>query len=253
MKLCDTHVHSFRTFVGDKNMRLPNIAKRAEELGIDTVVITDHLMKGRDVEELRLMGNDVLAFRTSMPKTNVLFGVEVCEVNSQGLTLLDESLISNIALNLVIGGVHETHVAPGASLEEVARVQHAHHMMMMRNPLITILVHPWWFDKEEFDRLGLPWPEDLSFVPEELTRELGRASAETKTYIEISTMSGLCNRDTGDKFKASLREYYRILRDEGAYFAIGTDAHELSELNTIEEAVKLVRELEIPEDRFWQP
>lgn len=253
MKICDTHVHSFRTFAGNLDMRLDNIAKQAERNHIDVIAITDHLQKGRDVEELRMTGNDILAFKTHFPKVKILFGVEVCEVNDSGLTLIDESMLGDICLNLVIGGVHETHVQEGASLETVAKVQHEHHMMMMNDSLIEILVHPWWFDKEEFTRKNLSWPDDMSFIPDEYTVELARASKETGTYIEISTMSGLCNQDISAKFREDYKRYYKLLADEGAYFAIGTDAHRLEDMNTIKEAIKLVKELKISESKIWQP
>lgn len=212
-------------------------------------------MTARANTELRTTGNDILAYKASHPdmKVSLIFGVEVCEVNHDGYVLLDKSMIGDIGLHLVIGGVHETHCQPGASLAEVARVQHQHHMLFMENPLIHILVHPWWFDKAEFERLSIPWPEDMSFIPREYTVELAHASARTKTYIEISTMSGLLNKDTSRQFKEDLKEYYRLLAQEGAYFAIGTDAHELSEMDTVSAALDLVKELQIPEERLWRP
>ncbi|MCC8162319.1 MAG: PHP domain-containing protein [Lachnospiraceae bacterium] len=253
MRICDTHVHSFRSFVGADDMTLKNMESRAKRIGVDTIAITDHLMSERDVDELLTTRDDILSFRSGKPGVNVLFGVEVCEVNHEGMTLLDEELIRHLNLELVIGGVHETHVQQGASLEEVAVMQHRHHMMMMENPLISILVHPWWLDREEFTRLSLTWPENMSFIPEELTVELAHASRRTHTFIEISTMSGLCNRDASAQFRNDLQRYYQLLMNEGAYFAVGTDSHQISEMESIASALEMVKKLQIPEDRFWQP
>ena len=109
------------------------------------------------------------------------------------------------------------------------------------------------FQQQEFQRLNFEWPQDLSFVPTDLTVELARASRRTNTYIEISTMSGLCNQDVSGKFQKSYEAYYRLLRDEGALFAIGTDTHKLEDMRTFETARDLIKKLEIPEERLYRP
>lgn len=253
MLVCDTHIHSCRSFVGDRNMTFSNIADKAAELGINVAAVTDHLMKPEDVEDLKITRDDILKFRVKGYKPCILFGVEVCEVGADGSTLLDKKLAKEMCFEVVIGGVHETHMPCGASLGDMAVMQHRHHLIMMENPLIDILVHPWWLDKNEFERLCIEWPTDMSFIPEALTVELAKASRRTNTYIEISTMSGLCNKDSSPKFKQDLLAYYRVLNREGALFAIGTDTHELSEMSTFSTASDLIKAIGISEDRMWQP
>ena len=41
--------------------------------------------------------------------------------------------------------------------------------------------------------------------------------------------------------------------EEGALFAIGSDAHELSEMDSIKDAVQIIEMIGIGEDRLWQP
>ena len=253
MLACDTHVHSYRSFVGDANMTFRHIGASAAELSIDVVVIADHLMKSEDVENLKRTREELLEFRSSNRAPALLFGVEVCEIAPDGSTLLSPQLVDQMRFEVVIGGVHETHMPRGASLQDMTRMQHRHHIMMMENPLIDILVHPWWLDFDEFDRLCIEWPADMSFIPDSLTVELAEASRRTGTYIEISTMSGLCNRQTSYRFKEDLMAYYRLLNREGALFAIGTDAHELSEMSTFSAATDLIRTIGIDKDRIWQP
>ena len=250
---CDTHVHSCRSFVGAPNMTLENISAQAEALGIDVVAITDHLMKPEDLDDLRVARDMISRFQKEEKRARLLFGVEVCEVGSDGATLLTKAIAEELGFEVIIGGVHETHMLQGASLLDMAYRQHRHHLMMMENPLIDILVHPWWLDAEEFEKLGIAWPADMSFIPEELTAALGRASRQTGTYIEISTMSGLCNRGVSAQFREDYLDYYRVLNREGALFAIGTDTHELSEMETFSTAVSFMRDIGIDEDRLWQP
>jgi histidinol phosphatase-like PHP family hydrolase len=234
-------------------MTVNNIAGKASSLGIDIVAVTDHLMKPNDIENLKITRNDINNFKSSGHAKNVLFGVEVCEVSGDGSTLLNQKLVEEMQFDVIIGGIHETHVPAGSSLKDVALMQHRHHLFMMENPLIEILVHPWWLDKNEFKKLNIAWPVDMSFIPEVLTIELAHASLRTHTYIEISTMSGLCNRDTSPKFKRDLVEYYRLLHHEGALFAIGSDAHELSDISTFQIGVDLIKQIGIGADRMWQP
>ena len=253
MRVCDTHVHSYRSFVGDESMSFQRIAERASALHINTIAITDHLMKPEDIDSLKITRQELSAFRNQRTEVAFLFGVEVCETASDGQTLLTKQLADEMGFEVIIGGVHETHMPPGASLEAMAQRQHKHHMLMMENPLIHILVHPWWLDSAEFQRLGIPWPEDMAFLPQALTVQLAHASRSTNTYIEISTLSGLCNRETSPAFKQGLSDYYRLLNREGALFAIGTDAHTLSDLDTISKAKELISTIGIGEDRLWQP
>ena len=253
MRWCDTHLHSFRSFVGDPNMTFENIAHRAAQLHIDVAAITDHLMAPQDVALLKQTRDELMRFRQNGSGAALLFGVEVCEVAADGSTLLDAKLAQEMGFELIIGGVHETHMEHGAPLADVAVMQHRHHMMMMENPLIEILVHPWWLDREEFKRLRIVWPTGLSFVPEQLTVELAHASRRTNTYIEISAMSGFCNKDTSEKFRRELLAYYQLLHREGALFAIGSDAHELSEMDSFRETARIVETLGIDQRRMWQP
>ena len=253
MLSCDTHVHSHRSFVGDANMSFGNIAARAAELAIDVAGITDHLMKPEDIEDLKRTREELLGFRANRKSPVLLFGVEVCEIAADGSTLLSPQLAEEMRFEVIIGGVHETHMPRGASLHDMAMTQHRHHLMIMQNPLIEILVHPWWLDNDEFRRLSIEWPSDMSFIPEALTVELAKASRRTNTYIEISAMSGLRNKDTSPQFKIDLMSYYRLLNREGALFAIGTDAHELSEVSTFSAATDLIKAIGIGENRIWQP
>ena len=255
MFYCDTHVHSFRSFVGAPDVTLSNLSRIAEELKINALAVTDHLMKPEDVADLRLTGRDIREYnsRAENSRVPILFGVEVCETAKDGSTLLDKALIDELQFDVIIGGVHGTHMPEGATLEEIAVTQHKHHMIFMENPYIDILVHPWWLDKQEFERLNFDWPQDLSFVPRELTVELARASKRTNTYIEISTISGLCNGDVSEAFRNSYEEYYRLLKDEGALFTIGTDTHKLADMRTFESARELIKKLQISEERFYRP
>jgi len=254
MIYCDTHVHSWRSFVGAPNMKLMNIANMAETQGINVVAITDHLMKSDDIKGLKLTKHDIEVFNSSLESNvRILFGVEVCEVDNTGQTLLTKELVDDLEFDLIIGGVHNTHIKMGSSLQEMVVRQHQHHIMMINNPYIEVLVHPWWLDKDEFSRFGIDWPFDMSFIPKELTIELARASNQTGTYIEISTMSGLCNKDTSDRFHLDLLDYYKLLNDEGALFTIGTDAHEVSEIGTYSLAKQLIKQVGIDESRFYLP
>ena len=254
MLYCDTHVHSFRSFVGAPNMTLGNIAQKAAELGVGVVAITDHLMKPEDVEGLKATKRDIMEFNAkAMDGVKILYGVEVCVTGKDGSTLFTRGLADELACDVVIGGVHETYMPKGASLGDMVTEQCRHHIMLMENPLMDILVHPWWLDKAEFERLGIPWPDDLSFIPKDRIIELAHTSKATGTYIEISTMSGLCNKDVSERFRADFYDYYRLLYEEGALFAIGTDTHELSEMGTFSLAKSLIASIGMDEERLYRP
>jgi histidinol phosphatase-like PHP family hydrolase len=234
-------------------MTFDNIMAEATKLGIDVVAITDHLMRPKDIANLRKTGRLIREFRDKNSVDNIIFGVEVCEIDHNGKTLLTKELIDDLGIELVIGGVHETHLGPGIETNHIANRQFVHQSMMMVNPLIEILVHPWWLDKAEFERKHFPWPEDMSFIPIQRTKDLANASKRYGTYIEISTMSGLCNADVSESFRAGYLDYYKLLYEHGALFALGSDAHELSEMRSYDFARRMVAEIGIDENRLYKP
>jgi histidinol phosphatase-like PHP family hydrolase len=231
-------------------MAINNIVEVAATLRLDMIGITDHLMKEEDFDKLIRVKHDM---KTCHDKMRMLYGVEVCEIDRFGSLLLCESNYDELGFDFAIGGIHATHVPRGSTLEQIAEIQHNHQKMMMGNHLIDILAHPWWFDKTEFRNLKLKWPDDMTFIPQEYTVNLAHLSAKTGTAIEVSTMSGLLNKDVSGKFRKQYKEYIELLYKEGAILSPGSDAHKVAELRSIEVAFDLFKEIGVADDRIWKP
>ena len=94
---------------------------------------------------------------------------------------------------------------------------------------------------------------DLAAVPESFMRELADAAVETHTAIEVNTEAILVNPDYSPRFQAQYRDYLSLLNERGVYFSLGSDAHDINALESIQAAQQMVRDIGIPQERIWQP
>ena len=132
-------------------------------------------------------------------------------------------------------------------------IQHRHHLRTCRDPLVNVLVHPYWFAKGEFDRNGWPWFDSMKAVPESYARELGQAAGETGTAIEINAQANLVNRAYSQRYVEEYIAFLSIIAEEGASFSLGSDAHAIGQLSGIQSAWQVAAQLNLPADRIWRP
>lgn len=245
----DYHVHTHYLGCANSTMTLEAIAREAERLGIDEIAITDHLNSLDVLEKHASIKSDIGALDG---RARFYFGVELNFLSRRGGFAYDESVRDRMGFQFAIGGIHSTYL-DSYDLVRLIDVQHEHHLLTCTNPLVDVLVHPWWFSRNEFDRNGFPWFDDMSVVPDDLTRELGRAASGTGTAIEINACAIFANPGYPYRFKAQYVDYLRVLADEGARFALCTDAHDIAHLSALSLAEAAFRELSLPAERLWRP
>ena len=246
---CDYHIHTRYLGCGNQTMEVERIVRRGEELGLTSLAITDHLNRLEQLPQHLPIAEDIHGLDTLV---DVYFGVELNFLECDGDFPYSKEIRDQVGFQFAIGGIHGTYLST-YDLEEIVAIQHRHHLKTCEDPLIDVLVHPWWFGKGEFDLKGFPWFDDMSVVPESLTRELAQAAKETNTAIEINACAILCSPYYGGKFQEQYLNYLQILKEEGVKFALGSDAHDISRLEHIISAQEVVKKLQIAEDQIWHP
>ena len=114
-------------------------------------------------------------------------------------------------------------------------------------------MHPYWFGKGEFDSKGWPWFDSMEVIPENLTRELGQVAKETGTAIEINGSANLENSAYSSEYVRQYVDYLAILAEEGVVFSVGSDAHDINRLATVQSAWQVIDQLGIPPEQVWRP
>ena len=66
-------------------------------------------------------------------------------------------------------------------LKRLVDIQHRHHLKTCCDPLVSVLVHPYWFRKADFDKKGWPWYDSMKPVSESYARELGQTAKGRET------------------------------------------------------------------------
>jgi histidinol phosphatase-like PHP family hydrolase len=245
----DYHIHTHHLKCADGSMQVADIVRRAEALGLTSIAITDHLNRPEQLVLHERIRTELEALR---PAIEVYFGVELNFYNTTGKFPYSTAAKEALGFEVTLGGVHGTYVATDDRATIIA-LQHAHHLFTCNDPLVDVLVHPWWFPWEEFQAKGLRWFADMADIPEALHRELARTARATATAIELNASAIFLNPRYSDRFKEDYRHYVRILAEEGVKFALASDAHRLSELGRTSVVEDLLTDLAISEQQVWRP
>jgi histidinol phosphatase-like PHP family hydrolase len=246
---CDFHIHTKYLGCANGTMEIPAIAREAERLGVKVLGITDHL---NSLDKLELHGpirKDIEELDTSI---SVYFGVELNFLGADGDFAYSAEVKEQYGFQFAIGGIHGTYLEE-YDLKKIVEVQHRHHLKTCRDPLVDVLVHPYWFGKGEFDKKGWPWFDSLQAVPESYARELGQTAKETGTAIEINACANLENPAYSDRYVQEYIAFLAVVAEEGACFSLGSDAHDIGRLKNIQTAWQVAQQLRLTADRIWMP
>lgn len=245
----DFHIHTKYLGCANQTMEVPAIVQECRRLGVTALGITDHL-NSLDKLELHLpIKRDI---QSLAPEMDLYFGVELNFTSADGGFAFSREVKEQYGFQFAIGGIHGTYLDT-YDLKKIVDVQHRHHLKTCRDPLVDVLVHPYWFGKGEFDKKGWPWFDSLQSVPESYARELGQTAKETSTAIEINACSNLTNPAYSERYVKEYIEFLAVVAAEGCCFALGSDAHDIGRLKDIRMAWQVAKHLNLPADRIWHP
>lgn len=246
---CDYHMHTKYLKCADDTMEIEAIVQECIRLGVTSIAITDHLNTLDKVVLHKLIKEDIEKINADI---EIFFGAELNFTGCDEGFVFNEEIKEQYGFQFANGGIHGTYLEK-YDLKELVDIQHRHHLKTCRDPLVDVLVHPYWFNSNEFKKKGFPWFNTMKAVPETFTRELGQAARETGTAIEINADAIFIKKEYSEDFKKEYIDYLAILAEEGVQFALGSDAHTITSLKEITAAWDVVEKLGLSEDRIWKP
>jgi len=245
----DYHIHTGHIGCSGNTATVGQIYRRCEDVGLTSIAITDHLNTLDQQDKHRAIKADMDADTTSM---EVFFGVELDIPPHSAPLPYNKVIKENIGFQFAIGGVHGTYLR-SYDLDRLISIQHQALCKAAADPLIDVVVHPWWFSYGEFERNGFPWFNDLSVVPQELHLEFARTAVGNGTAVEVNAGAIHCNPRYSDEFKAQYNEYIKLLVGEGVKLSVCSDAHGLDHLGRTRVVEEVLEGLGVPDDAFWHP
>ena len=249
MLQCDFHIHTKYLGCANGTMEVPAIVAECERVGCTDIMITDHLNSLDRLPDHVPIRKDIAGLD---PAINVFFGVELNFLGCDGDLPVSEEIKEQAGFQFTIGGIHGAYIQQ-YDIEQLVAVQHRHHLLVCANPLVDMLVHPYWFRRGGFNNKGWPWFDTMKAVPDSLARELGQASAETGTAIEINACAIFAGDGYSERFKAEYVDYLAVVADAGATFSLGSDAHDISHLGNIAMVWDIAERLGLSEQQIWRP
>jgi len=246
---CDFHIHTKYLGCANETMIVADIAAECERLGATAIGITDHLNTPRQAKLHVPIKADIDALDTPL---DVYFGVELNYRELDGAFAMDAEMKERLGFQFAIGGIHATYLDE-YDPKKLVDIQHRHHLKTCRDPLVDVLVHPYWFSKKPFERNGWPWFDSMELVPEAYARELGQVAHETGTAVEINACANLANPLYSDRYVKEYVAYLSVVAEEGPRFALGSDAHAIGRLRAVRSTWDVAAELGLGADRIWHP
>jgi len=246
----DYHIHTFYQRCGNETLTVENIVRRAEELGLTSIAITDHLNRLEQLPMFPHIRHDIEKAETEV---EIFFGVELNFMGCDGEWAYSEQIRDEYGFELAIGGIHGAYTDSQDPVE-VVDIQHRHHMRALADPLVDVLVHPYWFSKGDVDKRPMAWWERLiAEMPDERITELAQASVEHETPIEVNACAIFYNGRLSARFIEAYVGYLRRLYDAGAIFTVASDAHDIGRMGTTEYVEGLLDGMGVAEERIWRP
>ncbi len=245
----DFHTHTHYLKCANQTMTVPAIMEECQRVGVTCLGITDHLNTLDKLPLHELIRRDLEQAQPAMP---VYFGVELNFLGCDGEFAFNAEVKERLGFQFAIGGIHCTYLKE-YDLRKLVEIQHRHHLKTCQDPLIDVLVHPYWFGKYEFDQKKWPWFDSVRVVPESFTRELGQVARETGTAIEINAQANLVCGANPSGYLDEYADYLAILAEEGCMFSPGSDAHDKSHLAAIRSVWDMFERLKLGPERIWRP
>lgn len=232
----DYHMHT--KYSGDSKSEPEAIVKRAIELGLEEIAITDHgpAHSGYGIKksDFYKLCDEIEMLREKYPMIKILIGLEANLLDEKGLIDVDETMrgkIDWLNAGYHFGSrfakdwkIHAINFFSKYSKKIYERAKEINTKMMveaMKNNKITMLTHP-----------GAKGPIDIDRV--------AKTASETGTFLEINASHGHL---TTEAIEAAMK--YPVT------FVVNSDAHRIERIGEVEKGIERILLAKVPVERVY--
>ncbi|MGI5816813.1 MAG: hypothetical protein ACOX9R_01815 [Armatimonadota bacterium] len=245
----DLHIHTAHVGCANETMSLPALLARCEELGRTQIAITDHLNGPQHLEAQAAILEELPAYDGPLAVT---WGVEATIADAEAGTItVTEEHVEQFGYEFVIAGPHGRYGETDP--DAIIAINHRLMLATVRNPIVDVLVHPWWFSRKEWETGAMTWFSDMSRIPDSHVEELAEACLETGTAVEMNSTAILHHQRYDERFIDDYREYIAALNARGVSFTVCSDAHDISRLELSADAARFLADAGVPDERIAVP
>jgi len=245
----DLHIHTAHVGCANETMSLPALFARCEELGRTQIAITDHLNGPQHLEAQEAIREALPAYDGPLAVT---WGVEgtIADAETGAITVTADH-VERFGYDYVIAGPHGRYNETDP--DAIIATNHRLMLATVRNPIVDVLVHPWWFSRVEWDKGTMTWFDDMSRIPESHVEELAEACVETGTAVEMNAGAIIHHARYSERLIDDYRDYMAALCERGVNFTVCSDAHDISHLERASDAAQFLADAGVPDDRIVAP
>ena len=184
----------------------------------------------------------------------IYFGAEVNVIDKDtGAVSIDEEQLQQGGFELVIGGPHTSYFGE-PDKEAIIDLQHKLMLEVLANPLVDVLVHPWWFGAGEFKPGGpMEWFTDMTQIPDWHVRELADAALKHGKAIEANHSAFFTAGQYSPAFRETYRHYLGEIARRGVRISIASDAHDINYLGGVHPMMEILESLGVTRAQLWTP
>ena len=240
----DLHLHAtyYRLEGARPEMTVANIVRRVRDAGYAAAGIVEHL-DTHPKHPLSCLEALVAEFRAlveeqAAAQDGTLDRYVGAELDGQeaGISIPDAQAIKErLGLHYCLGGVHGLgeHVT---SVQAYVEDHHRRLMGIVASPTVDVVVHPWcgghsYARRERIEGWRFEW------IPERLLIELIDGAVQTGKAIEINA------KVRADVEDPAFHHYLDLLRDSGVPVTVGSDAHSMERVGTIDPLIASISTL----------
>ena len=214
----DLHTHSIAS--GHHTLdTVTTLAKRAKELGLEYLGITDHAPKMQGSANVNYFRNLHYADRV-IHGVKILYGAELNVLNESGEIDLPFDVLDG--LDFAIASLHKQVFKPKSQQENTKALVNA-----MRNCYVAAIGHP---NDQTFDI-------DVKTLVEE--------AKNTGTILELSSV-GISPEGYRDHDVERLVKMLLLCKQKGVYIMLGSDSHGVGKIGDFKNSYKLLETLDFP-------
>ena len=240
---CDFHVHTVYSPCAQPEMTPANIIRAAKERGVEYLGISDHVFGFTDPAVLKQAR---AAFPPSDGEPEIFFGCEA-DVLAIGKTTVTREMLDTLDYIMMAANHFNNDwvklVEAPYSKDPVAVGK---HFLKMFNYAVTldyadVIAHPFYVMPGTYDVEAIYTLTESDLAP---GIELAGANG---IAVEIS------RRAIDPEHVEFMIPFYRLCKQAGLKFSIGSDAHTLEWVGRTEPLGDLIRELGLSDDDLWLP